>query len=74
MAAWTLHALTYLLDRSLATHAPTRRQRLRYRCQRLREELDAVLANAGTAPLSCFLLKGQNALMPSGLPSPVGAS
>jgi hypothetical protein len=46
-AAWTLHAMTYLLDRSLIADAamiddgraaPTARQLLRYRWQRLRAE------------------------------------
>ena len=47
-AAWTLHALTYLLEPSMIadrpmhdhrTPAPTARQLLRYRWQRLRDEL-----------------------------------
>jgi hypothetical protein len=51
IAAWTLHAMTYLLDRSLLADrpmiedgrpAPTKRQLLRYRWQRLLEELDPV--------------------------------
>lgn len=48
MAAWTLHAMTYLLDRSVVADAPmhddrrpvpTARQLLRYRWQRLSDEL-----------------------------------
>ena len=48
VAAWTLHAMTYLLDRSLIADmsmiddgraAPTKRQLLRYRWQRLIAEL-----------------------------------
>jgi hypothetical protein len=48
MAAWTLHAMTYLLDRSIAADAPmhtdvrpvpTARQLLRYRWRRLSDEL-----------------------------------
>jgi hypothetical protein len=48
-AAWTLHAMTYLLDRSVvadaptnpdASHAPTKRQLLRYRWRTLADELD----------------------------------
>ena len=51
VAAWTLHAMTYLLDRSLVADkpmiedgrvAPTKRQLLRYRWQRLQEELNPV--------------------------------
>jgi len=49
MAAWTLHAMTYLLDRSMAADksmiddgraAPTARQLLRYRWRRLLAELE----------------------------------
>ncbi len=49
MAAWTLHAMTYLLDRSLIADrpmledgraAPTARQLLRYRWRRLLAELE----------------------------------
>ncbi len=49
VAAWTLHAMTYLLDRSLIADrpmiddgraAPTARQLLRYRWQRLLTELE----------------------------------
>lgn len=48
LAAWTLHAMTYLLDRALLADrsmiddgraAPTKRQLLRYRWRRLIEEL-----------------------------------
>lgn len=62
-AAWTLHALTYLLDRSvvadesmndLAAHAPTRRQLLRYRWQQLSAELD----RAGELPAISALMSG----------------
>lgn len=54
-AAWTLHAMTYLLDRSLVADgqmiadgrtAPTARQLLRYRWHRLRAEL----SRAGELP------------------------
>jgi len=50
VAAWTLHAMTYLLDRAIKADksmiyddrvAPTRRQLLRYRWQRLLTELEA---------------------------------
>jgi hypothetical protein len=49
MTAWTLHAMTYLLDRGVeadasvnpdASHAPTKRQLLRYRWRTLADELD----------------------------------
>ena len=49
MAAWTLHAMTYLLDRSMTADksmiddgraAPTARQLLRYRWRRLLAELE----------------------------------
>lgn len=55
VAAWTLHAMTYLLDRSLLADrptiddgrsAPTKRQLLRYRWQRLIDEMGGGLAGA----------------------------
>jgi len=61
-AAWTLHALTYLLDRSLiadesmnpdVAQAPTRRQLLTYRWRRLADELDA----AGELPAIAALAR-----------------
>jgi hypothetical protein len=60
-AAWTLHAMTYLLDRSLeadasmnpeASQAPTKRQLLRYRWRTLAGELD----RAGELPAIRALL------------------
>jgi hypothetical protein len=51
VAAWTLHAMTYLLDRALLADqptiddgraAPTKRQLLRYRWRQLIDELAAV--------------------------------
>lgn len=77
MAAWTLHALTYLLDRSLAadesmnslaTHAPTRRQLLRYRCQRLREELDQAGDLPAISALMSNLLEATQSWRMPGLP------
>jgi hypothetical protein len=62
MAAWTLHAMTYLLDSSAAADtsvnpeasaAPTRRQLLTYRWQRLSEELD----RAGEFPALSALMR-----------------
>jgi hypothetical protein len=62
MAAWTLHAMTYLFDRCLvadgsmnadAAHAPTRRQLLRYRWRMLSEELD----QAGELPAIAALAR-----------------
>jgi hypothetical protein len=60
-AAWTLHAMTYLLDRSVEgdasvnpepSQAPTKRQLVRYRWRALADELDraAVLAAGGRPP------------------------
>jgi hypothetical protein len=77
MAAWTLHALTYLLDRSvvadesmnsLAAHAPTRRQLLRYRCQRLREELDQAGDLPAISALMSNLLEATQSWHSPGLP------
>jgi hypothetical protein len=65
-AAWTLHAMTYLLDRSVvadastnqdASHAPTKRQLLRYRWRTLTEELD----RAGELPALGTLLRALRA-------------
>lgn len=62
MTAWTLHALTYLLEPSIvadgsmnprATEAPTARQLLRYRWARLGAELDA----AGDLPAVSALMR-----------------
>ena len=62
-AAWTLHAMTYLLDRSVVAdgpmiddgrQAPTARQLLRYRWLRLRAEL----ATAGQFPAIAALAAG----------------
>lgn len=60
-AAWTLHAMTYLLDRSIegdasmnpeASQAPTKRQLVRYRWQTLAQEL----GRAGELPATRALL------------------
>jgi hypothetical protein len=60
-AAWTLHAMSYLLDRSmvadgsmnpLASEAPTARQLLRYRWTQLGDEL----SRAGELPAICALM------------------
>ena len=62
MAAWTLHAMTYLLDRSMVADksmiddgrtAPTARQLLHYRWRRL----VAVLEPAGELPALCALAR-----------------
>ena len=77
MAAWTLHALTYLLDRSLAsddsmnclaTHAPTRRQLLRYRLQQLSEELDLAGELPAVSRLMSSLLEATRSWHAPGLP------
>lgn len=77
MAAWTLHALTCLLDRSivadesmnsLATQAPTRRQLLRYRCERLREELDQAGDLPAISALMGNLLEATQSWRTPGLP------
>lgn len=61
MAAWTMHPITYLLDRSMladasmnpqASHAPTARQLLRYRWRELSAELD----KAGELPAIASLM------------------
>ena len=77
MAAWTLHALTYLLDRSvaadgsmncLAAHAPTRRQLLWYRWQRLAEELDQAGELPAISALMSNLLEATQSWHAPGLP------
>jgi hypothetical protein len=77
MAAWTLHAMTYLLDRSvvadesmncLARHAPTRRQLLRYRWQRLGEELDQSGELPAISALMSSLLAATQSWHAPGLP------
>lgn len=77
MAAWTLHALTYLLDRSvvadesmnsLASHAPTGRQLLRYRWQRLREELDRADDLPAISALMTNLMQATQSWHSPGLP------
>ena len=63
MAAWTLHAMSYLLDRSMAADksmidddraAPTARQLLRYRWRQLAAELEP----AGELESLCALARG----------------
>ena len=60
VAAWSLHAMTYLLDRSLIAdmsmiddgrEAPTKRQLLRYRWQQLIAELEPADGAAGEPEL-----------------------
>jgi hypothetical protein len=77
MAAWTLHALTYLLDRSmagdesmncLATHAPTRRQLLRYRWERLSDELNQAGQLPAISGLVSSLLEATQSWQAPGLP------
>jgi hypothetical protein len=77
MAAWTLHALTYLLDRSVvaeesmnsfASHAPTGRQLLRYRWQRLREELDRADDLPAISALMTNLVEATQSWHSPGLP------
>lgn len=77
MAAWTLHALTYLLDVSLAadesmndvaTHAPTRRQLLRYRWQRLGSELEQAGELPAISALMSNLLAATQSWQAPGLP------
>jgi hypothetical protein len=77
MAAWTLHALTYLLDRSIAadgsmnsvaTRAPTRRQLLRYRWQRLGDELNQAGELPAIAALMGNLLSRTQSWHAPGLP------
>lgn len=76
-AAWTLHALTYLLDRSvladasmnsLATHAPTSRQLLRYRWQRLSAQLDQAAELPAISALMANLLAATHSWRAPGLP------
>lgn len=73
-AAWTLHAMTYLLDRSVegdasmnpdASQAPTKRQLVRYRWRALAGELDraAVLAEGGRPPRTPAELPALRALL-----------
>ena len=63
MAAWTLHAMTYLLDRSMTADgqmiddgraAPTARQLLRYRWRQLAAELEP----AGELEALCTMARG----------------
>ena len=72
--AWTLHAMTYLLDRAVegdasmnqdASQAPTKRQLLRYRWRVLADELDraAVLAEGGRRPRTPAELPALRALL-----------
>ena len=77
MAAWTLHAMTYLFDRSvvrdesmndLAAHAPTRRQLLRYRWQRLGDELDQSGELPAISALMTNLLDATQSWHAPGLP------
>jgi hypothetical protein len=77
MAAWTMHALTYLLDRSvaadrsmncLATHAPTRRQLLWYRWQFLCEALDQAGELPAISVLMSNLLEATQSWHAPGLP------
>ena len=77
MAAWTLHALTYLLDRSvaadgsmngLATYAPTRRQLLWYRWHRLADELDQAGELPAISALMGNLLEATQSWHAPGLP------
>jgi hypothetical protein len=77
MAVWTLHALTYLLDRAigadeslntLATHAPTSRQLLRYRGQQLSSELDQAGELPAISALMTHLLEATQSWQAPGLP------
>lgn len=75
--AWTLHALTYLLDRSiaadgsmncLASQAPTRRQLLRHRLRQLGEELDQAGEFPAISALMTSLLERTQPWLAPGLP------
>ena len=77
VAAWTLHALTYQLDRSvigdasmnpLASQAPTRRQLLRYRWGRLAAELDQAGELPAISALMSNLLTATQSWQAPGLP------
>lgn len=77
MAAWTLHAMTYLLDRCvledesmnpLATQAPTGRQLLRYRWRQLAAELDQAGELPAIAAMMDALLTATQSWPVPGLP------
>ncbi len=76
-AAWTLHAMTYLLDRSVIADrpmtddgraAPTARQLLRYRWQRLLAELEPTCELAALRALADRLLVATQVWQVPGLP------
>ena len=77
MAAWTLHAMTYLLEASMIadrpmhdhrTPVPTARQLLRYRWQRLREELSPTRELPAITALMASLLHATRAWHAPDLP------